>query len=76
MVDSVITLEGLFDVLLYTETEYDSSEDKMNYYFVTNATSTCPAKSPIGMFDRETQIRIPNDLAIVVEAIDRYEYGE
>jgi hypothetical protein len=69
LLDSAITLEGLFTVLLYTHTDWDEKEEKGNYFFVTNKTSDYPAKSPYKMFDN---IKIPNDLGFVADKIDEY----
>jgi predicted amino acid-binding ACT domain protein len=69
LLDSKITLEGLFNVLLYTHTEWDDKSQKGHYYFITNRTNDYPSKSPIGMFD---DIQIPNDLGYVSAKINEY----
>lgn len=71
MVDSYLSLEGLFTVILYTNVS--KVDNKMKYQFVTNNDGKYPAKSPIGMF---TDIYIPNDLGKVSKAIDKYNLGE
>ena len=68
MVDSYLTLEGLFSVILYTNVS-KGTDNKMNYQFVTNYDGKYPAKSPVGMFK---DVYIPNDLGLVSELIDNY----
>jgi hypothetical protein len=72
MVDSYLTLEGLFTVILYTKVE-KTAENKMKYSFVTNNDGKHPAKSPVGMFP---ELNIPNDLGLVSKMIDKYNSGE
>lgn len=64
--------ERLFTYTLFTSKTI-GDDDNMEYGFVTGNDIASAAKSPMGVF--ETKI-IPNDLAIVFEAIDRYEDGE
>lgn len=68
MLDNQIVLEGLFTICLYTHVE-EAKDGTSNYHFVTNRYKKYPAKSPDGMFD---QIKIPNNLDMVVKAIDNY----
>lgn len=68
MVDQYICPEGKFEIVLYGKAYYDEKEKKSIREFVTNDDGVYPAKSPVGMFD----LYIPNDLNIVVEAIDKY----
>lgn len=68
MVDTYLTLEGLFTVVLYSDVE-KTEDNKIQYSFVTNYNGTYPAKSPVGMFESN---RIPNDLGYVVEQIEKY----
>lgn len=72
MVDSYLTLEGLFTVILYTYVN-KSADNKINYNFVTNNDGKYPAKSPVGLF-KELYIR--NDLGFVSDSIDKYNEGE
>ena len=69
MVDEKITLEGLFQPILYTDVIWDEKEERATYRFITNRTNEYPAKSPFGMFD---DIAIPNDLGYVAQKIDEY----
>ena len=70
MVDQYLTLEGLFDVILFMTQTFDAKSMKSEKFFVTNFNGQFPAKSPIGMFD---EITIKNDCALIVEAIKNYE---
>lgn len=67
MIDNQIKLEGLFTVVLYAITE--SKGDKTEYYFVTNKYKKYPAKSPAEMF---SEIKIPNNMQLVVDAVNSY----
>lgn len=70
MVDNVITYEGMFSIVLFTDRR--ESKEGIQYGFVTNGDPRSTAKSPRGMFDKDF---IPNDLVEVVEAIKKYEEG-
>jgi hypothetical protein len=72
MVDSYLTLEGLFTVILYTQVTKDQN-NKIKYHFITNNDGRHPAKSPVGMFP---ELTILNDLGLVVSLIDKYNSGE
>lgn len=67
LVDNVVTLEGLFTVVLYTKVK--KGKDGMEYVFETQNNGSNTAKSPKGMFDT---IEIPNDLNFVVKKIEEY----
>lgn len=62
MLDSQLTLEGLFSIVLLCKT------DGQRHYFETQSDGMTTAKSPIDMFDRE----IDNDLKAVDRAIRAY----
>ena len=68
MLDSVITLEGLFTYVFFTTIEKDE-ENKPKYMFKTNSDGTCTAKSPMGLFD---ELLIDNDLNMVISRIKEY----
>ena len=68
MVDSYITPEGKFEIVLYGKASFDEKEKKSIREFVTNDDGVYPAKSPVGMFD----LYIPNDLGVVVETANQY----
>lgn len=63
MIDSKLTLEGLFSLVLLTGT------DGNEYWFETQTDGYSTAKSPIGLFQEK---RIPNDLKMVDDAIRSY----
>lgn len=63
MIDSKLTLEGLFPVVLLTGT------DGTNYWFETQSDGYTTTKSPLGMFPEK---RIENDLKAVDAAIRDY----
>lgn len=63
MIDSKLTLEGLFSVVLLTGT------DGNEYWFETQSDGMTTAKSPIGLFEDK---RIPNDLKFVDDKIREY----
>jgi hypothetical protein len=68
LIDNQIVLEGLLTICLYTHVE-ESKDGTATYNFVTNRFKKYPAKSPDGMF---ADIKIPNNLQEVVNAIDNY----
>lgn len=68
LIDNQIVLEGLLTICLYTLVE-ENKDGTCTYNFVTNRFKKYPAKSPDGMF---TDIKIPNNLQTVVNAIDEY----
>ena len=68
MLDSVITLEGLFTYVLFTRVNTDES-NKVQYRFLTNSDGTCTAKTPMGLFP---EILIDNDLDLVINRIKKY----
>ena len=69
MLDSVITLEGLFTYVLFTKVIRDEGTNEVKYKFITNSDGTCTAKSPMELFD---DILIDNDLNIVINKIIEY----
>ena len=68
MIDSYITPEGKFEIVLYGKSSFDEKEKRSIREFVTNDDGVYPAKSPVGMFD----LYIPNDLGVVVETANQY----
>lgn len=70
MIDEYITPEGKFDVTLVGRSRYDAMQKKVIKEFITNEDEfTSSPKSPYGMFE---SLYIPNDLGIVVKAVDAY----
>lgn len=72
MLDTVITLEGLFTYVLFTRVSKDDTNDTTKYEFITNSDGTCTAKTPMGLFEGD----IENDLNKVIESIIAYNEGE
>lgn len=72
MVDSYITPEGKFEIVLYGKTSFDEKNKRSIRQFVTNDDGVYPAKSPIGMFEEPY---IPNDLGFVTEKVEEYYMG-
>ncbi|MBR3238473.1 MAG: AAA family ATPase [Oscillospiraceae bacterium] len=62
MIDSHLTLEGLFPIVLLAGT------DGTSYWFDTQSDGYTTAKSPMGMFEK----RIENDLKVVDSTIREY----
>ena len=62
MLDKHVDLEGLFNIILFSE-RVDGE-----YRFLTQTDGERIARSPMGMFDE----RIPNDLGMVVDRIREY----
>lgn len=72
MVDEYITPSGKFDVVLLGESRFDPLKQEVVKEYLTNENQFFKGvKSPIGMF-KKTQKLIPNDLGIVVEAVNSY----
>lgn len=72
MLDSVITLEGLFTYVLFTTIQRED-DGKSSYKFITNSDGTCTAKSPMGLFE---ETYIDNDLDAVIRRIKEYNEEE
>ena len=70
MLDNMITVEGLFSIVLLAGSYKD--ETGIHYVFLTQNDGTSTAKSPRGMFDT---LSIPNDLQLVLNKIKQYEEG-
>jgi hypothetical protein len=68
LIDNQVLLEGLLTICLYTNVE-ENKDGTATYSFVTNRYKKLPAKSPQGLF---SEIKIPNNLQMVVDAIDNY----
>lgn len=71
MLDNVLTVEGLFTYVLFTEVELNENNESV-YKFITNNDGSTTAKTPRGCFDES---KIDNDLQIVIEKIDEYNEG-
>lgn len=68
MIDSMITVEGLFTYLFFTVLNKDV-DGNILHQFVTQSDGTTTAKSPMGCF---SDLFIDNDLAYVFGQIDKY----
>ena len=73
MVDGYITPEGKFDIILFGKAEWDNVKKVAKKMYVKDFDGEYPAKDSLGVLDN-LDIYIPNDLNIVVEAIDAF-YG-
>jgi len=67
LIDNVVTLEGLFTVVLFTKVK--KGKDAMEYSFITQSDGVTTAKSPKGMFET---LEIPNDLNFVITKMNEY----
>lgn len=68
MIDNMITLEGLFTYVLFTEVVKDV-DGNLEHKFITQSDGTTTSKTPMGCFD---SMYIDNDLNYVIEKIDEY----
>jgi ABC-type dipeptide/oligopeptide/nickel transport system ATPase component len=68
MLDNMITLEGLFTYVLFTELVKDV-EGNIEHKFITQSDGTTTAKTPMDCFG---EFHIDNDLQFVIEQIDKY----
>lgn len=68
MIDNMITVEGLFTYVLFTNRR-QNDDGVMEYKFMTNSNGSNTAKTPMGCFDEEF---IDNDLQFVFDSIDKY----
>lgn len=69
MIDTTLTLEGLFSIVLFAKAKKDK-EKGVKYVFETQTNGENTCKTPKGMF---LENEIPNDLNIVRTAIIDYE---
>lgn len=67
LMDNVITLEGMFTVVLYTDVTRTDKGTEFSFITQNDGTNTC--KSPRGMFE---SVKIPNDLALVRKCVEEY----
>jgi hypothetical protein len=72
MLDSTLTVEGLFTIVLYADVQMNNMSGIPEYKFLTQTDGVTTAKSPKGMFDTK---EIPNDLALVAAKMDEYNNG-
>lgn len=73
MLDNTVNIDGLFTYVIYTELR-ESDDGIIERVFRTNTidgTDSC--KTPLGCFK---DLYIPNDLNVVINAIDEYNNGD
>jgi len=68
MIDTMITVEGLFTYVLFTVITKDT-EGNIDHKFVTQSDGTTTAKTPMGCF---SDLYIDNDLQYVIDKINEY----
>ena len=68
MTQEYITPEGKVDIMLFGRSTYNDVTKRAEKQFVTDHDGTYPAKSQ-GIFDK---LYIPNDMGLVIEAIEKY----
>ena len=71
MVDDYITPEGNFDIILFGKQTFNAETKQPVKVFVKEFDGEYPAKDSLGVLDSLPN-EIPNDLSIVVNAIDEY----
>ena len=68
MIDSMITVEGLFTYVFFTDV-VKGENDAPQYKLITQSDGTTTAKTPMGCFE---ELRIDNDLQYICNKIDKY----
>ena len=68
MIDSMITVEGLFTYVFFTDV-VKGENDVPQYKLITQSDGTTTAKTPMGCFE---DLRIDNDLQYICDKIDEY----
>lgn len=68
MIDSMITVEGLFTYVFFTDV-VKGENDLPQYKLITQSDGTTTAKTPMGCFE---ELRIDNDLQYICNKIDEY----
>lgn len=68
MIDNVLTLEGLFSIVLFAKAK--KTKEGIEYLFETQTNGENTCKSPMGMFESK---EIQNDLEFVRQSIINYE---
>ena len=71
MLDSAVTLEGLFTMVLLADC-YKDENKKIKHVFITKNNGTATVKTPDGMFE---SVEIPNDLQYVMDKVKEYNNG-
>jgi len=68
MIDNMVTVEGLFTYVLFTDIQIDQ-EGNAEYLFITKSDGTTTSKTPMDCFEGT---RIPNDLQYVIDQINEF----
>jgi len=68
LVDNIITMEGMFTIVLFTDVSVNA-DNKIEHTFLTQSDGTTTGKTPKGMFD---SLKIPNDIKAVIEKVNEY----
>lgn len=68
MIDNMVTVEGLFTYVLFTDVQTDQ-EGVTTYSFITKSDGTTTAKTPMECFEDKL---IPNDLQFVIDKIQEF----
>ena len=68
MIDNTVTLDGLYNIILYAEVN-KTPDGKVIYQFRTHNDGVSSCRSPLGMFEEEL---IPNDMGVVMDAVNKY----
>ncbi len=68
MIDTMITVEGLFTYVFFTEVSRDENNEP-SYQLITQSDGTTTAKTPMGCFEN---LKINNDLQYICDKIDEY----
>lgn len=68
MIDNLVTVEGLFTYVLFTNVSRDT-DNKVSYSFITHSDGSNTAKTPFGCFEEDL---IPNDMQMVIDAINEF----
>ena len=71
LLDKMITVEGLFTYVFFTNVIND--EGIPQYKFITNSDGTSTAKTPMGLFN---ELLIDNDIQLIIDSIRKYNEGE
>lgn len=66
LVDNYLTIEGMFNMVLFTGIE--KTENGLKHYFYTKSDGTTTAKAPMEMLEEKE----PNDLAIIIKKMNEY----
>lgn len=69
-IDNMVTLDGLFTVILYAEIV--KTDSGYNYLFKTRSSGSDTCKTPMEMFEEDY---IENDLALVIQKVREYYEG-